>query len=320
MPAQSVADFIRNPAAGGVFLLYGDEPQLIEEARAHLRAGFANANNRHRADVDSLADSGFAEKRGKGLFGENAPELYEAVGHAAPNKEGQNLLAAFFANIAAPDIGVCALFNMEGKHIKSAWFKALAAKARCVEARAQRAQAALFWLRRWAQEQNLSADDEALQLLAEQTEGNLAAAKQAIAKMAFVGGGGNAQAARAALADGARHDIFDLKSAVLAGNGKATSAILRRLLAAGVGAPLVFWALSDILGNALALREGGKARAWGSDAAALRQLARRLRAADMNRLLQLAAFADRLIKGVGSAEAHFAAARFGKTNGKASAS
>ena len=306
MKSSDIASFVATslPPAVRAILVTGNEPQLIEEATAHVRQPFRR-ENLHRIDMQELRDSTVCKPRGGNLFGEQAAELFFISGSSVQSaKNNADILAAFFANLSAPTVALCVLHNLEAKHYKTAWLKKISSAADLhLHAAPTDAQTAKFWLRHFAAAVNVNLDDEALTLLSTQTEGNLSAAKQTLAKISLVGDAGNSDTVRAALADGARYDIFDLQAAVLAGRGSRAVDILRNFFAAGFPPmPLLVWLFTDMLSNIAAAHNGTPVRAWGIQASALKELAQQITPTLLNTLLQKTAYADRLCKGVATGD------------------
>lgn len=135
------------------------------------------------------------------------------------------------------------------------------------------------WLRGRFARVGLSASNEALELLAERSEGNLLAARQEIDKLALLlppGARVELADVLAGSADSARFDVFQLGEAVRAADAARALRILECLRAEGGEAVLVLWAL---------LRE---LRGGPPSAARASRL----------RLLRRAVRADRMIKGL----------------------
>jgi DNA polymerase-3 subunit delta len=135
------------------------------------------------------------------------------------------------------------------------------------------------WLRARFAAAGLSASSEALELLADRSEGNLLAARQEIDKLALLlprGARVELPEVLAGSADSARFDVFQLGEAVRAGEAGRALRILECLHGEGGEAVLVLWAL---------LRE---LRAGPPSAARASRL----------RLLRRAVRADRMIKGL----------------------
>lgn len=91
------------------------------------------------------------------------------------------------------------------------------------------------WLRQRAAGAGLRLSDAAAQLLMERTEGNLLACAQEITKLRLLFGEQpiDTDALRAAVADSARYDVFDLCELVLAGQGASAVRACRHLLDEG---------------------------------------------------------------------------------------
>ena len=127
---------------------------------------------------------------------------------------------------------------------------------------------------------DLELNDEALELLALRTEGNLLAAHQELGKLALLGGdaGVNAAALAASVADSARFDVFQLGEAALAGESTRALRMLAGLRAEGTEPTLALWALTKAVRDVWSAQAAGAAArppAWQRQAAALALAQRR---------------------------------------------
>jgi len=167
----------------------------------------------------------------------------------------------------------------------------------------QAAEARGAWVQAWpVDRERLAGTDEALELLAERTEGNLLAAHQELEKLALLAGGArvNADTVLASVADSARFDVFQLGEAVLAGETERALRVLAGLRAEGTEPTLVLWALTKALRdlwNAITGPPGGKPRAWQRQAVALEKGVRRAPRLSFAALSVRAGRADRMVKG-----------------------
>ena len=95
----------------------------------------------------------------------------------------------------------------------------------------------------------LEVTDEALELLAERTEGNLLAAHQELEKLALLALDGpvTADTMLASVTDSARFDVFQLGEAVLAGDAARALRMIAGLRGEGTEPTLVFWALTKAM-------------------------------------------------------------------------
>jgi DNA polymerase-3 subunit delta len=101
------------------------------------------------------------------------------------------------------------------------------------------------WLASRCRQLGLTADADALALLAERTQGNLLAARQELDKLRLLLADGKvtAQAVLMSAADSARFDVSELREALTSGAASRAVRILGGLRAEGVEVPLVLWAV-----------------------------------------------------------------------------
>jgi DNA polymerase-3 subunit delta len=294
------ADIIRGiKTAPTVSVVYGDEPQLIEEFRSAVK-NVTQAANVERADWETLSDSPIMEERGSSLFG-NGSCLYDIVGHGAPSVKAATAVLKLARRMKPPDILIIAAHHLERKHYKAAWLRDVSALGCSVCAKRLNASETAMWCRHWAEGYELNIEEETLQWLASHTEGNLAAAKQCLLKMQLAGDKPDAAQMADALSDGARHNVFNLIDAALAGHGRRALSILSFLLETQEPPPLILWATANALQSILTVKKGGTP-AWGLPAQDIRDIARRTSENEVTWLLRCAATADRTIKGVGDGE------------------
>ena len=148
----------------------------------------------------------------------------------------------------------------------------------------------------------LDLTDEAFELLAERTEGNLLAAHQELEKLRLLAPAGRigADAVLSVVADSARFDVFRLLDAALEGEPGRALRVLSGLRAEGTEPTLVLWALTKALrdlAGALGRPAGASGRGWQRPSAALDAAVRRAGRLSLRTLMVRAARADRMIKG-----------------------
>jgi DNA polymerase-3 subunit delta len=156
------------------------------------------------------------------------------------------------------------------------------------------------WLRGRCRKLGIEPTDEALELLAARTEGNLLAAHQELSKLLWLADGRRIDAATvlASVADSARFDVFQLGEAVLAGDLARALRMLAGLRAEGTEATLALWALTRALRDLWTAHNGGSAPpAWQRRSAALARGLQRAPRLPFASLAARAVRADRMIKG-----------------------
>ena len=302
-PQQVLQDGFTLPKT---LLLYGEELQLISECRQAIKQRF-NSRNTQYAYLDALAESTAAVDQNSSLFGTADPYLTVVIGFAKPDKAHLDALANMIARANTPNLLVVELHNISDK--KAAWFRAIldADGVQPVYAPVLDAKAAHAWITRFAKEQQVALNTDAVNFLADHTEGNLMAAKQTIIKMRLMGAQSSADSdkVRTTLSDGAIYTVFDLTDTILAGSATRALKILYHLRVQSDIDPLIIWSLGNIVNNVLAVQSGKQVRAWGKQLAQLKQLAKKMDGRGAARIIHNIAYADRVVKGnaVGDAEA-----------------
>jgi DNA polymerase-3 subunit delta len=286
------------------YLISGDEPLLAGEAADALRA-------RARAAGFSERDVHFIERaadwddvRGAAanlsLFG--ARRLLEIRLTSAKIGVAGNAALVALLERTDPDTLFLILAPRLDRDAQSAdWVRALEAHGAWVQIWPIDTSRLVGWLRARARKLGLEMQEEALELLAARTEGNLLAAHQELTKLTLLanGAGVSADAVLASVADSARFDVFQLGEAVLNGETARALRMLAGLRAEGTEATLALWALTKALRDVWNSQAAGASRppAWQRQAAALAVAQRRAPRLAFNTLAQRAERADRMIKG-----------------------
>lgn len=303
LTADSLATHLRERLLP-VYLISGDEPLLAGEAADAVRAAARAAGFTEREVHVAERAGDWEEVRGSArnlsLFG--ARRLFEIRMSARPGAAGN---AALIELLEAGDRDMLVLVltpRLDREAQGADWVRALEAHGGWVQVWPVDASRLVGWLRGRARQLELKANDEALELLAERTEGNLLAAHQELAKLALLANGAvvTPEAVLASVADSARFDVFQLSEAVLSGAAARALRVLAGLRAEGTEPTLVLWALTKALHDAwsaLTAAGGGAQRGWQRQSAALEQARRRAPHMAFTDLTARAARADRVIKG-----------------------
>ena len=234
----------------------------------------------------------------RSLFGERRV-LEIRLSTARPGAAGNASLVALL-EARDPDTLLLILTPRLDREAQGAdWVRALEARGGWVQIWPVDPQRLVAWLRGRSRKLGLEASEEALELLAARTEGNLLAAHQELSQLALLAGGGvlTPDTVLASVADSARFDVFRLSEAALAGETARALRVLGGLRAEGTEPTLVLWALTRALREVWSAREGGTAPSWQRQSAALGKALRRASALPFTTLAQRAARADRVIKG-----------------------
>jgi DNA polymerase-3 subunit delta len=287
-----------------VYLVSGDEPLLAAEAADAVRARARDAGFTEREVhfIERAADWDGVRASAANLSLFAARRVMEIrLASARPGSAGN---AALIALLEAhdPDTLFLILAPRLDRDAQGAdWVRAVEAHGAWVQIWPVDPQRLVAWLKGRCRRLELVASDEALELLAARTEGNLLAAHQELTKLTLLAPGGRVtpEAVLASVADSARFDVFRLGEAVLAGETARALRVLAGLRAEGTEPTLALWALSRALRDVWSARGGGTPPAWQPQRhrAALAQALRRASRLPFAALAVRAARADRMIKG-----------------------
>jgi DNA polymerase-3 subunit delta len=267
------------------YLVSGDEPLLTGEAldaiRERARAGGATAREVFFIERgNAVWDAVLQAAQSLSLFAERRiVEIRMPTGK--PGTAGAAALGRLLDSAGSDLLVLIATGRLERESQDAAWVRAVQARGAWLPVWPVERARLPQWLRGRLAAAGLTADAEALTLLAERSEGNLLAAKQEIDKLALLlprGSRVGVAEVIAGSADAARFDVFQLGEALRARDVARALRILSSLRAGGTEPTLVLWAV---------LRE-----LRGAAPAAARAL----------RLAARAAAVDRLSKGLASGD------------------
>lgn len=302
-----------------VLLISGDEPLQVQEAVDACRAQARALGYDERLSFQT--GKGFdwshftSESANRSLFAERRIlELH--LTSAAIGNEGSKVLSAWCATPQPDNFLLISAPKLDKAQQASKWVKAIEEVGILVQVWPIEPRQLPAWLERRMRDKGLVPGKGVAAFLAECTEGNLLAAVQEIEKLLLLCGPGplDLERLQEAVAFSARFDVFALADAALLGEGARLVRILAGLRAEGEPEILVLWALARELralyAMALELARGSnqaqvfaKARVWPKRQPLVAAALRRLKPADINRLLRLCRDTDAAIKGQGQGNA-----------------
>ena len=316
--AEELARHLAGARLAPIYVVHGDEPLLALEAAEAVRQAARTAGCRERTVL--VAERGFdwselAHAGATGtLFG--GGRLIELrLPRGAPEAPGAEAICRHAARPAAGHVTLVLVPRLARREQQAPWFAALEAAGVVVDVYPLARARLPDWIGARLAAQGQRASAEALAFLAARVEGNLLAAHQEIAKLALLAPPGelDAETVRAAVADSARYDALEAAAALAARDLARYARVLTGLRAEGEPLPRLVWTLADGLLAARRaqphardpralethLREAG---VWADRLAVVRELARRLAAHELDRMILALARIDRAAKGVGSGE------------------
>lgn len=304
---------VANASLPPVYLVYGDEPLLVDESCSAIRqrAQALGFSERSVYTVESGFDWNdlYASTQSMSLFAER--RLLEVrLPSGKPGDVGAKLLAQL-ARQPVPDtllLVVAGKLDKAGR--ESAWAKALDEAGVTVAIWPLEAARLPAWISARLAARQLRAEPGVVDLLVHHLEGNLLAAAQEIDKLALLADAGNIRLAdvEESLSDNARFNVYGLVDVCLQGQAAAAARMLASLRAEGVEPILILWALGRELramAQISAQLAQGRAeasvfqanRVWSNRKSLVSQALRRLRPAHWLALLVRAARIDRVLKG-----------------------
>ena len=303
-----------------IYMLWGDEPLLSQEAGDAIRAAARAAGHTER-QVHTVQGAHF---NWSGLLGASqAMSLFAdkqiieiRIPSGKPGKEGSEALQRYCQTLSDDVVTLVFLPKLDRQQQASAWFTALDAAGVSVRFDPIDRKLLPQWIaQRLSQQgqrvQGGEAGQQTLAFFADRVEGNLLAAHQEIQKLALLYPAGELsfEQIEAAVLNVARYDVFKLGEAVLAGQVARALRMLDGLRAEGEAAVLVHWTLAedirglkrvkDAMANGkplpMALRD---ARVWGAKERLFERAVPLITDNAVSELLHAAQICDGLVKGL----------------------
>lgn len=227
-----------------------------------------------------------------------------------------NVALVTFLDHLSPDLWlIVTLPAIDKRSQASKWFTALDNQGVIITIDTIERTQLPHWIQQRFHAQKQAIAPDALQLLADNVEGNLLAAHQEILKLGLLYPEGtlSAEQVRNAVFDVARHDVFDLPEAMLTSDIIRFTHMLENLQNEGIAPPLVLSVLIDPLRKLLLLHHGvseGKSlghlfkeiRIWGQQQTLLSSAMKCYLPSLLIEALTHAALIDKIIKGVKQGE------------------
>jgi DNA polymerase-3 subunit delta len=291
-----------------VYLVAGSEPLLVQELADAVRARARAEGYGEREVFDAGRDFEWSEL----VMGFAALSLFSSrrlfdlrLPTGRPDREGSEAIQAYCADPPPDTVLLITAHDWSSKH-PGKWSEAVARAGVFVPVWPVRPNELPDWLEARLRARGFSADNAALQLLAERVEGNLLAAAQEIDKLVLLCDDKRitVEVMESRVSDSARYDVFKLVEAALAGKLERTRRMLASLRAEGEQVPgLVPILAMELLKLAALARAGNlaqamrEARVWESRQALYRRALERHDAASFEAFVAEAGRVDLMSKG-----------------------
>ena len=314
---EQLAGHLANGPLRPAYLIAGPEALRVLEAADAVRAAARaqgvserevfEAEGQREPDWNAMQ----ASFRAPGLF--SSRRLIELrLPSGKPGKEGAAVLAEFCGDPPADVTLMVVAGDWSMKQHGGKWSDAIGRIGVISVCWAIKPHELAGWIERRLRSHGITADNAAVQVLADRVEGNLLAAAQEVDKLALLSDGQPLDAPRMQqlVADAARFDVFRLLDSAMNGQGVQVSRMLAGLRAEGVAVPallgMVVMELQRCAALAQVAAQGGNMatefkaqRIWDSKQAVYRRALQRHDARHWEAFVAQAGRVDRIAKGRG---------------------
>ncbi|MCB5190366.1 DNA polymerase III subunit delta [Methylobacillus arboreus] len=235
-----------------LYVLIGDEPLAQRESLDAIRAAAraAGYDERTRLTVERNFNWQQVAAFGQSISLFASRRILEiAIPSGKPGVDGGKALIALAEQPVADTVTIVILPKLERDAKNSAWFAALENHGVSLALHEVAPSALPQWIAARLARQDQSTDQETLEFLAHQVEGNLLAAHQEIQKLGLLypAGALNAVSVREAVLNVSRYDAFQLGDAVLSGDSEHAVRIVHGLRDEGAQPVAIMSALGWVL-------------------------------------------------------------------------
>jgi len=237
------------------------------------------------------------------------------ISNGKPGDKGSKAICELCTNPNPDNLLLVILPKLERAAQNSKWVKALESSGAHIQVWPITGEQLPRWIKQRLLESNITANQQAVEILAERVEGNLLAAVQEIEKLKLLAIDGKVDAIMmsSVVADSARYNLFEFVDKVLAGDAQSAARSLRGLHSEGTDAIPLLWAITRelrILIKASEQISQGESRdralknagVWEKRLPLFRTAIQRCSAPHLRMLLYQAGAIDRGIKGMRKAD------------------
>ncbi len=293
-------------------IVSSDEPLLLMEACDVIihQARQAGVSERTIVDASDKPDWNEIQANSSSLSLFAETRLTDVRFNKAPDKAAQNALVDMVAHVDEENLLLIRLPKLDKRQKSTKWFKAISAGARLQEIWPPKVYEFAGWIHQRAEKLNLQVSMEACQVLSEQTEGNLLAAKQSLDKLLLLYPESPVDVSmmKSVTSDNARYSLFLCLDEAFSGRGERAVRMLKKFQLEAI-APISIVvnltreielcnkaALAGLKGQS-PMQSLAKSYLWESKKKQVVSAVNRLPVTVWQKLVARCAYMDRLIKG-----------------------
>jgi len=249
-----------NRGLAPVYIISGDEPLLVQECCDQIRTAARKSGfeERELLHAEHNFDWGLllASAGNMSLFAQKKLIEVRAPG-GKPGDKGSKALQEFAALSSQDLVLLLILPKLDRSQLNSKWVKTLEKEGVLIQVWPVTAQEMPRWINQRLSASGLTAEPEAIQILAERVEGNLLAASQEIEKLKLLNNDSpiTVDVLENSVTSSARYSVFDLIDRALAGEADKAVRTLQGLRTEGIEPPVVLWALAREIRSLLEIGE-----------------------------------------------------------------
>ena len=297
-----------------IYLLSSDEPLLIREwldaARKLLReSGFEEILS-YQVDTGFDWDGLLQESQSLSLFSQKKCHIIQFPSNK-PGQVGARYIGELCEASLEDSLFILVMPKLDLATKNSAWVKKITKQGELCELAPIYLNKLTQWVKQRASSKGLVLEDEAVNYLADLTEGNLLATDQELEKLLLASGSGvrlNLEQLRESISRSSRYSHFMLVDECLAGNSKRAVKILQGLQLEGFQPIQIQYSLHSTLEQLLELKTAQQQnrlgpnlwkalRIWQTKQNLYQRALRRFSTSQIERFIQSCAKLDRINKG-----------------------
>lgn len=288
-----------------VWIVIDEEPLLAMEAIDQLRQTATQLGYTDRKTFALSATSDWSELLDSilsvSLFDDKKVITLRFLS-SSPGVKGAKILQQFIEVAPTVDgtVTIVHLTQVDYKTQKTPWFKALASIGHVVNCLPIPRPHYLSWIEQRLKRQNQSMQDDALRFFAEQTEGNLMAAKQELTKLSLLYPARelSLREVEDCVMNVSRYSVEDLIETIAYGDVARLCRTINGMQAEGEALPLIIMRISSFIRDAIAISEGENVFCAPATKQALQRFIKHMTANKLANALARCADIDRLAKGL----------------------
>jgi len=209
-----------------VYVISGDEPLLAQESADAVRLAARNKgfSGREVFHGEGKFDWGQLHNEANALSLFTEKKIIEVrISNGKPGDKGSKAICELCTNPNPDNLLLVILPKLERAAQNSKWVKALESSGAHIQVWPITGEQLPRWIKQRLLESNITANQQAVEILAERVEGNLLAAVQEIEKLKLLAIDGKVDAIMmsSVVADSARYNLFEFVDKVLAGDAQS---------------------------------------------------------------------------------------------------